>query len=46
MNVNVRDEGQIGVKDVSEPVPLEEKVYAVSKLSQTKQTLYFFFFHG
>lgn len=29
MNVNVHDEGQTGVKEVTGSVPTEEKIYAV-----------------
>lgn len=29
IDVNVQDEGQTGIKDVTGPIPAEEKIYAV-----------------
>lgn len=30
MNVNIHDEGQTGIKEVTGPIPAEEKNYAVN----------------
>lgn len=29
INVNIQDEGQTGIKEVTGPIPMEEKIYAV-----------------